>query len=137
VIAERFHLLWTPEVERHYNIAPSQTIPVVRETGQGARAAQMEPDPVVGRSRAHQLPRREPVSVPAIRTMLFDFGGVRCGDAMPQRGARPARPWGISVPLKPTQAPSFRKRMLYHSRATRCILCHAVTARAHLPRSGH
>ncbi|HMA10409.1 MAG TPA: SOS response-associated peptidase family protein [Steroidobacteraceae bacterium] len=41
VIAERFHLLWTPEVEPHYNIAPSQTIAVVRETRarQGARAA--------------------------------------------------------------------------------------------------
>ena len=34
VLAERFHLLWTPEVEPHYNIAPGQTIPVVRETGQ-------------------------------------------------------------------------------------------------------
>ena len=39
VIAERFHLLWTPEVEPHYNIAPSQTIPVVRETGQGRELA--------------------------------------------------------------------------------------------------
>lgn len=35
VIAERFHLLWTPEIEPHYNIAPSQMIPVVRETGEG------------------------------------------------------------------------------------------------------
>jgi putative SOS response-associated peptidase YedK len=39
VIAERFHLLWTPEVEPHYNIAPSQAIPVVRETGQGRELA--------------------------------------------------------------------------------------------------
>jgi putative SOS response-associated peptidase YedK len=39
VIAERFHLLWTPEVEPHYNIAPSQTIPVVRETGRGRELA--------------------------------------------------------------------------------------------------
>lgn len=39
VIAERFHLLWTPEIEPHYNIAPSQTIPVVRETGQGRELA--------------------------------------------------------------------------------------------------
>lgn len=39
VIAERFHLLWTPEVAPHYNIAPSQTIPVVRETAQGRALA--------------------------------------------------------------------------------------------------
>lgn len=39
VLAERFHLLWTPEFEPHYNIAPSQTIPVVRETGQGREMA--------------------------------------------------------------------------------------------------
>ncbi len=39
VLAERFHLLWTPEVEPHYNIAPGQTIPVVRETGQGRELA--------------------------------------------------------------------------------------------------
>ena len=39
VLAERFHLLWTPELEPHYNIAPSQTIPVVRETGQGREMA--------------------------------------------------------------------------------------------------
>jgi putative SOS response-associated peptidase YedK len=39
VIAERFHLLWTPEIEPHYNIAPSQTVPVVRETGQGRELA--------------------------------------------------------------------------------------------------
>ena len=39
VIAERFHLLWTPEVEPHYNIAPSQTVPVVRETRQGRALA--------------------------------------------------------------------------------------------------
>lgn len=35
VIAERFQLLWTPETEPHYNIAPSQMVPVVRETGRG------------------------------------------------------------------------------------------------------
>jgi putative SOS response-associated peptidase YedK len=34
-IAERFGLLWTPEIEPHYNIAPSQMIPVVRETEAG------------------------------------------------------------------------------------------------------
>jgi putative SOS response-associated peptidase YedK len=39
VIAERFHLLWTPDVVPHYNIAPSQTIPVVRATGQGRELA--------------------------------------------------------------------------------------------------
>lgn len=39
VIAERFHLLWTPKIEPHYNIAPSQTVPVVRETGQGRELA--------------------------------------------------------------------------------------------------
>lgn len=33
VIAARFQLLWTPEIEPHYNIAPSQMVPVVRETG--------------------------------------------------------------------------------------------------------
>src|SRR5512135_3565800 len=35
VIAERFHLLWASEVPPHYNIAPSQMVPVVRATGQG------------------------------------------------------------------------------------------------------
>jgi putative SOS response-associated peptidase YedK len=39
VIAERFHLLWTPEIEPHYNIAPGQAIPVVREAGQGRELA--------------------------------------------------------------------------------------------------
>ena len=39
VLAERFDLLWTPELAPHYNIAPSQTIPVVRETGQGREMA--------------------------------------------------------------------------------------------------
>ncbi|MBS1185829.1 MAG: hypothetical protein H6R09_1430 [Proteobacteria bacterium] len=39
VIAERFHLLWTPELAPHYNIAPGQAIPVVRETGQGRELA--------------------------------------------------------------------------------------------------
>ncbi len=39
VIAERFHLLWTPEIAPHYNIAPSQVIPAVRETEQGREVA--------------------------------------------------------------------------------------------------
>ncbi len=39
VIAERFHLLWTPQIEPHYNIAPSQMIPAVRETGEGRALA--------------------------------------------------------------------------------------------------
>ena len=39
VIAERFHLLWMPDIAPHYNIAPSQTIPVVRNTEQGRELA--------------------------------------------------------------------------------------------------
>jgi hypothetical protein len=39
VIAERFGLAWAPDVPPHYNIAPSQTIPVVRDTGQGKELA--------------------------------------------------------------------------------------------------
>lgn len=39
VIAERFRLLWTPAVEPHYNIAPSQMIPVVRDTEAGRELA--------------------------------------------------------------------------------------------------
>jgi putative SOS response-associated peptidase YedK len=39
VIAERFDLLWLPEVSAHYNIAPSQMIPVVRATEQGRELA--------------------------------------------------------------------------------------------------
>lgn len=42
VIAERFHLLWTPEIEPHYNIAPSQMVPVVRETGDGRQLAMLK-----------------------------------------------------------------------------------------------
>ena len=42
VIAERFHLLWTPEIEPHHNIAPSQMIPVVRETGEGRALAMLK-----------------------------------------------------------------------------------------------
>lgn len=38
-IAERFHLLWAPKIEAHYNIAPSQMIPVVRETAEGRALA--------------------------------------------------------------------------------------------------
>jgi putative SOS response-associated peptidase YedK len=39
VIAERFGLAWAADVPPHYNIAPSQTIPVVRETEQGRELA--------------------------------------------------------------------------------------------------
>jgi putative SOS response-associated peptidase YedK len=39
VIAERFHLLWMPELAPHYNIAPGQAIPAVRDTGQGRELA--------------------------------------------------------------------------------------------------
>lgn len=39
VIAKRFNLLWSPEVPAHYNIAPSQMIPVVRATEQGRELA--------------------------------------------------------------------------------------------------
>ncbi len=35
VIAERFSLAWAPDVQPHYNIAPGQTIPVVRHAEQG------------------------------------------------------------------------------------------------------
>jgi putative SOS response-associated peptidase YedK len=35
VIAERFGLAWVPDVPPHYNIAPGQTIPVVRDAEQG------------------------------------------------------------------------------------------------------
>lgn len=41
VIAERFHLLWTPEIEPHYNIAPSQAVPVVREAEAGRELAML------------------------------------------------------------------------------------------------
>jgi putative SOS response-associated peptidase YedK len=39
VIAERFGLAWAAAVEPHYNIAPGQTIPAVREAGQGRELA--------------------------------------------------------------------------------------------------
>jgi putative SOS response-associated peptidase YedK len=39
VIAERFGLAWAPDVPPHYNIAPSQTIPVVRDTDHGRELA--------------------------------------------------------------------------------------------------
>ncbi|MGC2457414.1 MAG: SOS response-associated peptidase [Gallionellaceae bacterium] len=39
VIAERFDLLWLPEVSARYNIAPSQMIPVVRATEVGRELA--------------------------------------------------------------------------------------------------
>jgi putative SOS response-associated peptidase YedK len=35
VIAQRFKLLWVPDISARYNIAPSQMIPAVRDTGQG------------------------------------------------------------------------------------------------------
>jgi putative SOS response-associated peptidase YedK len=39
IITERFKLLWSPNVSAHYNIAPSQVIPVVRLTVQGRELA--------------------------------------------------------------------------------------------------
>lgn len=39
VIAERFGLAWARDVEPHYNIAPGQMIPVVRETAAGRELA--------------------------------------------------------------------------------------------------
>jgi putative SOS response-associated peptidase YedK len=39
VILERFKLLWSPSFSAHYNIAPSQMIPVVRLTAQGRELA--------------------------------------------------------------------------------------------------
>lgn len=35
VIKERFKLLWSPELTAHFNIAPSQMIPVIREADKG------------------------------------------------------------------------------------------------------
>jgi putative SOS response-associated peptidase YedK len=35
VIKERFKLRWLPEISAHYNIAPSQMIPVVRDSEKG------------------------------------------------------------------------------------------------------
>lgn len=42
VIAERFGLAWPQDVEPHYNIAPSQMIPVVRETEAGRALAMLQ-----------------------------------------------------------------------------------------------
>ncbi|MGO9446998.1 MAG: SOS response-associated peptidase family protein, partial [Thiobacillaceae bacterium] len=42
VIAQRFNLLWVPELVAHYNIAPSQLIPVIRETAQGRELAPLK-----------------------------------------------------------------------------------------------
>ena len=42
VIAERFDLAWAPDVRPHCNIAPSQTIPVVRETEKGRELAMLK-----------------------------------------------------------------------------------------------
>jgi putative SOS response-associated peptidase YedK len=39
VIKERFKLLWSPEISAHYNIAPSQMIPVVRNADRGRELA--------------------------------------------------------------------------------------------------
>jgi len=39
VIKERFKLLWSPEIFVHYNIAPSQMIPVVRDMEKGRELA--------------------------------------------------------------------------------------------------
>jgi putative SOS response-associated peptidase YedK len=39
VIKERFKLFWSPEISAHYNIAPSQMIPVVRDTEKGRELA--------------------------------------------------------------------------------------------------
>ena len=39
VIAQRFNLLWVPEFSARYNIAPTQMIPVVRDTEQGRELA--------------------------------------------------------------------------------------------------
>jgi len=39
IIAERFNLLWLPKLSAHYNIAPSQMIPVVRGKEQGRELA--------------------------------------------------------------------------------------------------
>ena len=39
VIAERFYVAWSVAVEPHYNIAPSQMIPVVREVERGRELA--------------------------------------------------------------------------------------------------
>jgi putative SOS response-associated peptidase YedK len=39
VIAERFKLVWSPEVLAHYNVAPTQMIPVVRLAAQGRELA--------------------------------------------------------------------------------------------------
>lgn len=42
VIAERFGLAWAREIAPHYNIAPGQAIPVVRETAQGRELAMLK-----------------------------------------------------------------------------------------------
>ncbi|ODU50595.1 MAG: hypothetical protein ABS92_02535 [Thiobacillus sp. SCN 63-374] len=39
VIAERFDLAWAPDLPPHYNIAPGQVIPAVRDAGQGRALA--------------------------------------------------------------------------------------------------
>ena len=73
VIAERFHLLWTPEVAPHYNIAPSQTIPVVRETGQGRALALSRCPP----SSPQYLSRLFSILLAAVVLgMLFTGGGL-------------------------------------------------------------
>jgi putative SOS response-associated peptidase YedK len=41
-IAKRFNLLWVPAVPAHYNIAPSQMVPVVRQTEEGRELAMLK-----------------------------------------------------------------------------------------------
>ena len=42
VIAERFGLAWAPDIPQHYNITPSQMIPVVRNTQEGRELAMLK-----------------------------------------------------------------------------------------------
>jgi putative SOS response-associated peptidase YedK len=42
VIAERFGLAWAPDIPPHYNIAPSQMIPVVRNAEEGRELAMLK-----------------------------------------------------------------------------------------------
>ncbi len=70
VIAERFNLLWSAELQPHYNIAPSQMIPVVRASVKGRELVFLKwglipswaKDPAIGtrliNARAESLPDR-------------------------------------------------------------------------------
>ena len=42
VIAERFGLAWAPDITPHYNIAPAQMIPVVRNAEEGRELAMLK-----------------------------------------------------------------------------------------------